>query len=37
MTADRAAIRPFHVEAPEEELTELRRRLNATRCPSLSP
>ena len=26
-------IRPFHVEFPEAELTELRRRINATRWP----
>jgi pimeloyl-ACP methyl ester carboxylesterase len=26
-------IRPFHVNVPEEELTELRRRINATRWP----
>src|SRR5882762_5460322 len=31
MTADKTAIRPFHVDVPEEELTELRRRINATR------
>jgi pimeloyl-ACP methyl ester carboxylesterase len=29
-----AAIRPFHVNVPEAELTELRRRINATRWPS---
>src|SRR5688500_3467119 len=29
-----SAIRPFHVEVPEEALTELRRRLTATRWPS---
>ena len=28
-----AAIRPFHVHFPEEEITELRRRVNATRWP----
>jgi pimeloyl-ACP methyl ester carboxylesterase len=28
------AIRPFHVNVPEAELTELRRRINATRWPS---
>ena len=28
-----AEIRPFHFTAPEEELTELRRRINATRWP----
>ena len=26
-------IRPFHVNIPEEELIELRRRINATRWP----
>ena len=26
-------IRPFHVNVPEAELTELRRRINATRWP----
>ena len=31
--ADRNAIRPFHVNVPEAELTELRRRINATRWP----
>ncbi len=31
--ADENAIRPFHVKAPEEELAELRRRINATRWP----
>jgi hypothetical protein len=25
------AIRPFHVNVPEAELTDLRRRINATR------
>src|SRR5215467_11217220 len=33
MTADKTAIRPFHVNVPEAELTELRRRINATRWP----
>jgi pimeloyl-ACP methyl ester carboxylesterase len=28
-----SAIRPFHVEAPEEELADLRRRIAATRWP----
>src|ERR1700726_4067188 len=28
-----AAIRPFHVNVPETELTELRRRINATKFP----
>jgi pimeloyl-ACP methyl ester carboxylesterase len=31
--ADKTAIRPFHFEASEAELTELRRRINATRWP----
>src|SRR6185437_9219508 len=30
---DATAIRPFHVNFPEAELTELRRRINATRWP----
>jgi pimeloyl-ACP methyl ester carboxylesterase len=30
---DNAAIRPFHVSFPEAELTDLRRRINATRWP----
>jgi pimeloyl-ACP methyl ester carboxylesterase len=28
-----SAIRPFHVSFPQEELTDLRRRINATRWP----
>src|SRR5436190_19543778 len=32
-TEDSNAIRPFHVNVPEAELTELRRRLSATRWP----
>ena len=31
--SDKAAIRPFHVNVPEAELTELRRRINATNWP----
>src|SRR5690242_12083024 len=30
---NRTAIRPFHVDVPEAELVELRRRINATRWP----
>jgi pimeloyl-ACP methyl ester carboxylesterase len=30
---DKTAIRPFHVNVPEAELTELRRRIKATRWP----
>jgi len=32
-TADKPAIRPFEVNVPEAELTELRRRISATRWP----
>src|SRR5918992_1334149 len=32
-TTDKTAVRPFHFEAPEAELIELRRRINATRWP----
>jgi hypothetical protein len=31
--ADKNAIRPFHVNVPETDLTELRRRINATKWP----
>ena len=27
------AIRPFHINVPESELTDLRNRINATRWP----
>jgi hypothetical protein len=30
MTRQQIQIRPFHVNVPEAELTELRRRINAT-------
>ena len=30
---DKNAIRPFHVNIPEADLTELRRRINATKWP----
>src|SRR5205807_4077888 len=30
---DKNGIRPFHVNFPETELTELRRRINATKWP----
>jgi pimeloyl-ACP methyl ester carboxylesterase len=33
LPADEDAIRPFHVNFPEAELTELRRRINATKWP----
>jgi pimeloyl-ACP methyl ester carboxylesterase len=32
-TTDKAALRPFRVNVPEVELTELRRRITATRWP----
>jgi pimeloyl-ACP methyl ester carboxylesterase len=31
--ADKTALRPFQVNVPESELTELRRRINATKWP----
>jgi pimeloyl-ACP methyl ester carboxylesterase len=32
-TSDKTAIRPFHVNVPQTELTELRRRIKATKWP----
>jgi pimeloyl-ACP methyl ester carboxylesterase len=32
-TADKTAIRPFQIKVPETDLTELRRRIKATRYP----
>jgi hypothetical protein len=32
-SSDNAAVRPFRVGFPETELTDLRRRVNATRWP----
>jgi len=32
--SDNATVHPFQVGLPEAELTELRRRVNATRWPS---
>ena len=34
---DKTAIRPFHVNVPEAELTDLRRRIKATRLPEKEP
>jgi hypothetical protein len=31
--SDKTAVRPFHVNVPDAELTELRRRINAARWP----
>jgi pimeloyl-ACP methyl ester carboxylesterase len=33
-TAEGTAVRPFRIEVPEEQLAELRRRIEATRLPS---
>lgn len=33
-TAEATAIRPFRIEVPEEQLVELRRRIEATRSAS---
>ena len=35
--SDRTAVRPFRVDVPEAELTELRRRIKATRLPEKEP
>ena len=34
VTAEATAIRPFRIGLPEEQLAELRRRIEATRWPS---
>ncbi len=34
VTAEATAIRPFRIDVPEEQLAELRRRIEATRWPS---
>ena len=34
VTADATAIRPFNIDVPEEQLADLRRRIEATRWPS---
>jgi pimeloyl-ACP methyl ester carboxylesterase len=34
VTAEATGVRPFRIEVPEEQLTELRRRIEATRWPS---
>jgi pimeloyl-ACP methyl ester carboxylesterase len=34
VTAEATAIRPFRIEVPEEQLAEMRRRIEATRWPS---
>jgi len=34
---DRSAVRPFRVEVPESELTDMRRRIKATRLPEKEP
>jgi hypothetical protein len=30
---EEAAVRPFHIDVPEEDLDDLRRRIAATRWP----
>ena len=35
--ADQTAVRPFRVDVPEADLTELRRRIKATRLPEKEP
>ena len=35
--SDKTALRPFQVEFREAELTELRRRIKATRLPEKEP
>ena len=34
VTAEATAIRPFRIDVPEEQLADLRRRIEATRWPS---
>jgi pimeloyl-ACP methyl ester carboxylesterase len=34
VTTEGTAIRPFHIDVPEEQLADLRRRIEATRWPS---
>jgi hypothetical protein len=34
---DKTAIRPFQVDTPEAELTELRRRIKAAKLPEPDP
>jgi pimeloyl-ACP methyl ester carboxylesterase len=34
VTTETSAVRPFHIEVPEKQLAELRRRIEATRWPS---
>src|SRR5829696_7901508 len=33
-STDRTEVRPFHIDVPEEDLVDLRRRIKATRWPS---
>ena len=37
MSSDKTAVRPFRVDVPEAELTDLRRRIKATRLPEKEP
>ena len=36
-TTDTTAIRPFRVDVPQADLTELRRRIKSTRLPEKEP
>ena len=37
MSSDKTTVRPFRVDVPDEELTDLRRRIKATRFPEKEP
>src|SRR5688572_224833 len=37
MSSDKTAVRPFRVDVPDAELTELRRRIKSTRFPEKEP
>jgi pimeloyl-ACP methyl ester carboxylesterase len=37
MSSDKTAVRPFRVDVPEADLTDLRRRIRATRLPEKEP
>ena len=37
MNSDKSAVRPFRVDVPEMDLTDLRQRIKATRMPEKEP
>ena len=37
VSSDKAAVRPFRVDVRDAELTDLRRRIKATRLPEKEP